>query len=501
MKFSFGVELARSGVAGVEKASPPLSGGNGFLRNLFGAVREPFTGAWQKNVQCDSKQNIMAFSAVFSCVTRIASDISKLCIDLVEETDDIWSEVSGNSPFAPVLTVPNSYQTAPQFLAYWITMKMMYGNAYIFKEFDGRGIVVAMHVLDSRTVTPLIAPDGSVFYELKRDDLAGVRDAPAIPQRYIMHDRVNTLWHPLVGVSPIFACGASATQGIRIQANSATFFENMSRPSGMLTAPMTIDQVTAKRLKDEFETKFGGSGNGRLFVGGDGLKYDPMTMPAVDAQLIEQLRWTVEDVARCFHVPLYKIGAGAMPTFTNMGALNLNYYDETLHPLINDAEQLLIDGLNLRNVTGKSLEVRFDLDGLLRMDQQGMALYLKDAVGAGVMSPNEARKKLNLGKTDGGDDPYLQQQNYSLADLAKRSTNPAPVAPAFPALPAPAATPALPPPAPSKEFDAVMARMDAFEKFVGDAVRKPEPEVDEEVEFAKQFAAALIAEFAEPESV
>jgi phage portal protein BeeE len=46
---------------------------------------------------------------------------------------------------------------------------------------------------------------------------------------------------------------------------------------------------------------------GRLWVSGDGLKYEPMTIPAQEAQLIEQLKWTVEDVARCFHVPLYKI--------------------------------------------------------------------------------------------------------------------------------------------------------------------------------------------------
>jgi phage portal protein BeeE len=52
-----------------------------------------------------------------------------------------------------------------------------------------------------------------------------------------------TFWHPLVGVTPIYACGAAATQGSRIQANSAKFFENMSRPSGQLTAPGEISEI------------------------------------------------------------------------------------------------------------------------------------------------------------------------------------------------------------------------------------------------------------------
>jgi phage portal protein BeeE len=67
---------------------------------------------------------------------------------------------------------------------------------------------------------------------------------------------------------------------------------------------------------------------------------------------------------------------------------------------------------------------------------------LRDAVGAGVMSPNEGRSKLDLKPVEGGESPYLQQQNYSLAALAKRDAQDDPFAPNTPALPPPAAAPA-----------------------------------------------------------
>jgi hypothetical protein len=89
----------------------------------------------------------------------------------------------------------------------------------------------------------------------------------------------------------------------------------------MLTAPGTIDDVTAERLKTEWNQNFSRHNLGKLAVLGDGLKYEPMTIPAQDAQLIEQLKWTVEDVARAFSMPLYKIGAGAMPTNNNVQSL------------------------------------------------------------------------------------------------------------------------------------------------------------------------------------
>ena len=72
--------------------------------------------------------------------------------------------------------------------------------------------------------------------------------AQTIPADEIIHDRFNCLFHPLVGISPLYAAKLAANQGLRIQENSALFFGNMSRPSGILTAPEQISDETAERL-------------------------------------------------------------------------------------------------------------------------------------------------------------------------------------------------------------------------------------------------------------
>jgi len=105
-----------------------------------------------------------------------------------------------------------------------------------------------------------------------------------------------------------------------------------------------------------------------------------------------------------------------MPTYNNIQALNVEYYSQALQRLIEDAEVCLDEGLGL----SESVGTEFDLDGLLRMDSVTQISVLKEAVGAGVMSPNEARAKVDLPPTAGGETPYLQEQNYSLAALAKR---------------------------------------------------------------------------------
>lgn len=413
----FGYELS------LRKEAPPVvsAARPNYAGWFWGGAQEWFAGAWQKNITPDKRENLLAFSAVYACVSLIAEDIAKLRLKLVErKPSGIWEEVERNSRHVLVIRKPNAWQTRIQFYAYWVVMKLLYGNTYVLKQRDNNGIVRALYVLDSRFVTPLVTASGEVLYDIKNDSLSKLAQQIVVPASEIIHDRGLTLFHPLVGVSPIFACGASATQGIRIQNNSATFFENMSRPSGMLTSDGEITDATAVRLKEEFERNFSGSNLGRLLVAGDGLKYSPIALSAEDAQLIEQLRWTVEDVARCFRVPLHKIASGVNPTFNNVSALNQDYYTQTLQSHIEGIEVLLEEGLGLVDVADKQYSVEFDLEGLLRMDPATRADVAQKQVGAGVLSPNEARLRENLAPVAGGDTPYLQVQNYSLAALAAR---------------------------------------------------------------------------------
>lgn len=414
-------------------SSVPSVGGGGW----FGIIREAIGGAWQRFMTIDAPKEILAFSAVYACVTLIASDIAKLGVSLMEEDDNgISSPVLGNSPFLAVLRKPNRFQTWYKFIEQWIVSKLLYGNAYILKERDARGVVVALYVLDAQRVTPLVSEDGGVYYQLSKDYLAGLAEPITIPAREIIHDMMVSLWHPLVGVSPIYACGMSATMGNRIQSNSTRFFQNMSRPSGMLTAPGTISDETAARLKTQFEENFSGPNIGRIAVAGDGLKYESYgAIPPLAAQLIEQLKWTVEDVARCFHVPTWKIG-DKEPVRTSVESLNQTYYSDCLQALIESAESLLDEGLSLQ---APGYHTEFPLEGLMRMDTAARYDAKGKAVKDGWMAPNEARRGENYKPVPGGETPYLQQQNYSLAALAKRDASNDPFAKqtATPALPAP----------------------------------------------------------------
>jgi len=428
-----GFEISRAKAAPGPGAWTSTSGG------WWPVVREPFTGAWQRNMEINA-ESASSFHADFACKTLIARDIGKLRLKLMKQDGaGIWSEIE-SAAYSPVLRRPNDYQTHNQFWECWLLSKLSRGNTYALKVRDNRQVVTALHVLDPTRVTPLVADNGEVFYRLSTDNLAGTKDI-TVPAREIVHDRINCLYHPLCGIPPVFASGLASMLGVNAQKASALLFDNNSAPGGILTAPGEISNDQIKRLKEDWERDFSGRNLGRIAVLGDGLKFEKMVMTNVEGQMIENLKWSAEVVCSVYHVPPYKVGVGALPSYNNVQALNVEYYAQALQSQIEEIEELIDDALGIG--WGAGIGVEFDTENLLRMDSVTQITAIRDAVGAGVMSPNEGRAKLDLKPAEGGETPYLQQQNYSLAALAKRDAQDDPFAPNTPPPPSPANDDAL----------------------------------------------------------
>lgn len=414
--------------AGMLSYVPTRGRGVGF--SWFGDGPDSF----QRDVEV-VHDKVLAHPTVYACITLIASDVAKIGLELRQKKDDGYWEVTSNPAYSPVLRKPNHYQTRQQFIECWMICKLQRGNAYVLKVRDARRVVVKLLVLDPTRVQPLVAPNGAVFYQLNSDDLSGLpMDLPAVPASEIIHDRMECLFHPLVGTSPIFACGVAATLGLKIDSAAARFFQNMSRPSGVLTAPAAISDEVAARLKREWEKNYTADNIGKVAVLGDSLKFESMAINAVDSQQAEQLKLSDERICSAFHVPGFMVGVGALPSYDNVQALWQQYYNQCLQKHFESIEAVLDDGLALDPAL---LRTEFCLDDLLRMDSKTLAEVEGLKVQRGISAPNESRRKFNLAPATGGDSPMVQQQNYSLAALAKRDASEDPFGKSTPA-PAPA---------------------------------------------------------------
>jgi HK97 family phage portal protein len=259
-------------------------------------------GSWQMNRNGpQGSLDMMAFSAVYACVNTIASDVAKLpmLVNRVDQ-DNGARELQRGDYYATLFRTPNEYQTHTDFMYGFVQSFLLQGNAYAYCKRNGRGEISEMHNLNPYKVKPLIDADtGSIFYECAEDYLAGLVPNSVVPERDIIHHRLPLVpGYPLVGVTPIFAAAASSAVGIQILRDSQQFFANSARPSGILQSTINLGDDQKRKAKEEWDIAYRGKEYGKVAILPTGLTWSPITITAQDAQLIEQLRYSVESRAR-----------------------------------------------------------------------------------------------------------------------------------------------------------------------------------------------------------
>lgn len=392
-------------------------------RGGWSRIFEAFSGAWQTNTVC-SESDISTNWAIFSCATLIAQDISKLPVTVTRrDSDGIYRDVSKRNKTLELLKEPNSYQTTSQFVEFWILCKLYTGNTYAYLDRDRLGDVRSIHILNPDNITVLQTNNGDVFYQLTGGYLADmfpsavqVDGSIVIPARNIVHDRFNTINHPLIGLSPIVASALASEQGIKLQKDSIQSSSG-SMPAGILEFPGSLDDEIGEEVRRAWNEGFKGKGKYGIGVLSDGGQFKPTNAQGRDTQLVEQLKWSASVICATFHVPPYKIGLVPNPGYNTIDAQNTEYHNQALHKLITDFETSLGAKLNLES----NVSVSINTIELLRMDRMSKMEYLAKGVQSALLSPDEGRLELNRPPVEGGGTPYLQQQNWALSDLSRRS--------------------------------------------------------------------------------
>src|SRR5690606_12856877 len=164
-----------------------------------------------------------------------------------------------------------------------------------------------------------------------------------------------------------------------------------------------------------FNQNYTGANSGRIAVIGADLKFTPFAFKAADFQLVEQMRYSDEQICQPFGIPPLKIGIGSIPAGLGVDAINLLYHEDALSGHIEAMQDLLDEALGLAADWG----IWLDTEPLFRMDEGKKADVATTLVGGGVETPNEGRRRFNLPPLEGGDTVYMQQQDFPLDQVRK----------------------------------------------------------------------------------
>ena len=279
-----------------------------------------------------------------------------------------------------------------------------WGNCYAQKMRNSQGDVIELWPIRPERVKPGRASDGTKVYEVTND--AGVKEG--FTDREIFH--VPGLgFDGIAGVSVIQCARQAIGMGLAAEEFGARFFANGSMLSGILSTDQKLKQEQADTLKKRWQEKIGGlKKSHQVAVLDAGAKFQPVSIPARDAQFIESRRFQVAEIARWFGVPPHMLADVERSTSWGSGIeyQGIQFLIYTLRPWLTRYEQRVTKALLPRTTYAE-----FMVEDLLRVDTKSR--YEAYGVGRqwGWLATNDVRRKENMTEVEGGDDDFLMPTN------------------------------------------------------------------------------------------
>jgi HK97 family phage portal protein len=217
-----------------------------------------------------------------------------------------------NSALSRILHKPNDYETASSFMLNAVHSLYREGNSFALALRNSRFEVDSLHLMNPRMSAPLVAEDGSVFFRLGGnhviDRLLGDTQL-IVPQRHVWFVKLHTNHRypsPLVGETPLMAAMTDIAVGNAFAQRQLQFLANQARPSAVLSTDLVLDRDQVQQIRDRRHEQAKGLHQGGTPILTAGLKVQPWSTPAKDAQLAELSKLSAERICACVENPQYR---------------------------------------------------------------------------------------------------------------------------------------------------------------------------------------------------
>ena len=239
------------------------------------------------------------------------------------------------------------------------------------------------------------------------------------------HDGVN-------GVSVLSFAADVVRGGLAAMEYNRAFYENGGQPSGLLMVDADLtgqvldedgnptDRTLKDELRDEWVKNQGGPGNAhKIAILDHGLKYQSLAISQKDSMFIEQQSQTVEDIARYFNMPLYKLQSGKQSY--NSNEQQAIEYAGSLRPSIIQREQEQSYKLLTPSEQAAGWAISTNMMALMRSNGEARARFYSTMQQVGAYSVNDIRALEDLPGVEGGDEHAASLNYVPLKDWADLS--------------------------------------------------------------------------------
>jgi HK97 family phage portal protein len=354
----------------------------------------------------------MEFSAVYAAVRLIAQTIASLDISVFKKTDKgIIQDLK--HPLNYILNVePSQLFTHFNFWERVCVHLLLYGNAIVRINRERGFIIKDFTILDPEKIE-VVEKNGNLFYK----DTDNNKVYKSIDVLHFMGMNLSGY----SGKSPIQFAKENIGIGIASQELQGSYFKNGTRLDGYLKVQGELSEPAQERLKSSWNKAQAGIKNSyktALLEGG--TEFVKMYDDPEKAQTINTRRFTVEEVARVFGVPLHLLQDLSRSTNNNIEHQSIEFVQHCIRPFCERLE----DEMERKLLTEQEKQamdtfIEFSVDMLLRGDIAGRMKRVETLFKIGAITPNEIRQSERMTKVEdpNADKLYINAANANLDDL------------------------------------------------------------------------------------
>lgn len=239
-------------------------------------------------------------------------------------------------------------------------------------------------------------------------------------------------WSPLgpLGVSPLQQLGVTLEIEDAAQRWQRSMLRNGARPPSAITASDSFlgleaeeRQLLLEQLRQDVHDIYSGPDQAGIpAVLPPGLDWKQVGHTAVEAELINQRKVAAQEICAVYQMPPPMLGILDRATFSNIEVQREMAYTDCLAPPLVLIEQTVNAHL-VRGLLGETdVFLEFDFAGVLRGDRLKEIQALREAIGMGLLSPNEGRRVLNYSTSP---EPLADELWMPVNNLAPMSQAPA----------------------------------------------------------------------------
>ena len=355
----------------------------------------------------------LEYAPVWYAVNKIAGHFSQLPINCHKRLDRGSEIARTHSGHKLVHTRPNEYQTAPEWKMLGAPSLLLYGNWRCAIVRQG-GTPVALY--------PMLADrSGSIWVNGERyhgtvvckdEPLARVLGVTEQSQTVWLKDEDVFFVHGL-SMDGLMGLNASAVMANSVDAGLSAEDQVRNLAKKGFSGSLILESPTGMFRNEEEAKKFlamfreahdGEENTGKTAMLREGIKANMVSLSGRESQWIEQRLFQRQEAAMWFLLEEI-IGDDSSVSYNSLAEKHLAYLTNCLNRWLVHIEAACNRALlTERQLTSETHYFKFNTNALMRMDPLKQAEYLTKLIAATVISPNEAREKLEMNPYVGGDE-------------------------------------------------------------------------------------------------